>query len=216
MKIQAFDFSINVLRALLWRHNNAEDLEALLQNKQDELDRLNNDFWNDWIVDVFDLRTANDFGLSVWSIILNLPLSIESEGPATDNSNWGFGEFRFNFNNGNFTNHLNTITLDTEQARLLLRLRYYNLIIRPTVTQINAVLLELFGDQGNAFVIDGLNMTQRYIFQFQLDPKIQLYFNRFDILPRPSTVGSDFFILANIAWGFGEFRRNFNNENFRA
>ncbi|WP_231668322.1 DUF2612 domain-containing protein [Ralstonia solanacearum] len=33
-------------------------------------------FWENWIRDVFDLRTANDFGLSVWSEILGVPLAV--------------------------------------------------------------------------------------------------------------------------------------------
>lgn len=89
--IQAFDFSIDLLRTLLWQYNEAENLEALLTKKQEFLDSINNDFWQDWITDVFNLQTANEFGLSVWSIILNLPLFTTDDSSPSDFPAWGFG-----------------------------------------------------------------------------------------------------------------------------
>lgn len=71
---QEFDFSINLLEALIWQYNNAPRLESLLRQKQTWYDVNNRDFWQDWLRDVFDLRTANTFGLRVWSIILGLSL----------------------------------------------------------------------------------------------------------------------------------------------
>lgn len=95
--IQTFDFSANLLRALLWRNNEAPNLQALLQFKQDYFDSENEQFWSDWARDVFDLRTANEFGLNVWSIILGINITIEPVIPPVLNGNFGFGEFRLNF-----------------------------------------------------------------------------------------------------------------------
>ncbi|NIT55538.1 MAG: DUF2612 domain-containing protein, partial [Aliifodinibius sp.] len=67
------------------------------------------------ITDVFNLDTANDFGLSVWSVILNTPLTVENNEPEPDNSNWGFGNNRKNFNNGNFTAFGSSFALKTEE-----------------------------------------------------------------------------------------------------
>ena len=72
--IQSFDFSVNLLQALLWEYNEASNLQSILTQKQAWYNTNQSNFWNNWIVNVFDMRTANEFGLTVWSIILDLPL----------------------------------------------------------------------------------------------------------------------------------------------
>ena len=90
-QIQAFDFSVDLMRALLWQYNDAARLEALLRQKQTWYDANQSAFWSDWLADVFDLRTANDFGLSVWAIILDIPLIVASAVDPSDKPLWGFG-----------------------------------------------------------------------------------------------------------------------------
>ena len=63
--IQQIDYTVNVLRPLLWQYNQADNLRGLLELKQVFYDREQRDFWQNWYRDVFDLRTANDFGLTV-------------------------------------------------------------------------------------------------------------------------------------------------------
>ena len=65
--IQQFNFSVDLLRVILWQYNDAENIENLLTRKQTFYNTAHRDFFNNWIRDVFDLRTANDFGLSVWA-----------------------------------------------------------------------------------------------------------------------------------------------------
>ena len=216
MKIQAFDFSINVMKALLWRHNNAVNLQALLQDKQDALDELNQDFWESWIEDVFNLQTANDFGLSVWAIILNIQLTIDNTAPeTTDNSNFGFGPLRKNFNNGNFTSFGDQSILTTEDARIVLKLRYYQLITRGTIPECNKIVADVFTDK-TVYALDGLDMTISYVFSEYPSSALRLALNKFDLLPRPSAVQVKTVFQANGFFGFGSFRKNFNNGNFRS
>lgn len=73
-QVQSFDYSVDLLRSVLWAYNEAENLQGLLNAKQTWYDKNHVEFWESWITDVFDLRTANDFGLSVWAVILDLPL----------------------------------------------------------------------------------------------------------------------------------------------
>lgn len=216
MKIQSFDFSINVLRALLWRHNEAVNLQALLQNKQDALDELNQDFWESWIENVFNLQTANEFGLSVWSIILDTPLTIESTDPEPDNSNFGFGTFRKNFNNGNFTAFGGTSSLSIEDARIVLKLRFYQLVTRGTIPECNKIVADVFGPDITVYALDGLDMTMVYVFSEYISSSLRSALESFDLLPRPSTVEIvDIIFKPNTSFGFGSFRKNFNNGNFR-
>lgn len=215
MKIQSFDFSINVLRALLWRHNEAVNLQALLQNKQDTLDKLNKDFWESWFNDVFNLQTANRFGLSVWTVILNIPLTVIGTEPEPDNSNFGFGSFRKNFNNGNFTAFGGTSGLTLEDARIVLRLRYYQLITRGTIPECNKIINEVFSPI-TGYVTDGLDMTMQYNFNSYLHPSLRAVINKYDLLPRPSAVKINIQYRSNSYFGFGSFRKNFDNGNLRS
>ncbi len=213
MKIQSFDFSIDILKVLLWRHSQAENLQALLQDKQDAIDELNKDFWNQWIVDIFNLDTANDFGLSVWSAVLDLPITLDGSTDDTINSNFGFGSFRKNFNNGSFTTADGTVILTTEEARLALKLRYYQLVTRATVPECNKIVADVF--EGIVYVIDGLNMVIGYVFEETPSAGVRLILDNYDLLPRPSGVKVNYIYSPGSSFGFGGFRKNFENGNYR-
>lgn len=192
--VQTFDFSANLLRALLWRHNSAPNLTALVQNKQDFYDENTVDFWTDWYKDVFDLRTANEFGLGVWAIILGLSITVNNE-PQPFNTGWGFGEFRVNYFGANFNNPTQDIPISTEDARVLLRLRYYQLTANATVLDLNAMIADVFesfavGSPGH--VIDNFDMTMEYIFNFSLPFSLEGLLVLLDALPRPAGVSLTF------------------------
>ncbi len=215
MRIQEFNFSVNVLEALLWQYNDAEKLQSLLQSKQDWYNENQRDFWANWYHDVFDLRTANDFGLSVWSIILNIPLFVEVPFIEQTNDAWGFGSFRKNFNNGNFGAAGSSVNVLTkEQKRLILRLRYFQLCSRGAIPEINEFLFSVRDILGECYVLDGLNMTITYVFAIAPSANILYVLENFDILPRPAGVKLNLVVSVRDAWGFGEYRKNFNHGNF--
>lgn len=212
--IQTFDFSVDVLRGLLWQHNRAVALRALLDAKQTWHDENQTRFWQDWARDVFDLRTANAFGCQVWARILGIRLAPPpAEGSAEV---WGFGEFRQNFDNAPFApGGPDSVSLTVEQQRIVLQLRYFQLVMRPSVTEINRMLRYVFRDLGGVYVLDPLNMTAiTYVFDFVPDPRLAFVLEQFDVLPRPSTIGIQLITTAREAWGFGEFRQNFDNAPF--
>ncbi len=213
--IQPYDPSVNLLRALLWQYNDAEKIQSLLADKQAWFEQNQSGFWEDWVRDVFDLRTANDFGLSVWSIILDLPLAIPVTEITGERPSWGFGQYRLNFNRGNFRPQAGSvISLTTEQKRLALRLRYFQLANRGAIPEINRFIAYLFKGIGRVYVQDGLNMTMTYIFKFTPSAEIRLVLDRYDLLPRPAGVGVSRLISITPAWGFGQYRKNFNNGSF--
>lgn len=92
--IEEFDFSVNLLKALLWRHNDAANLQSLLESKNSWYEANQTDFWNDWVTNVFNLETANEFGLSVWAQILGIPLSLIV--PPNAGPQFGFGVMTYN------------------------------------------------------------------------------------------------------------------------
>lgn len=213
-QIQAFDFSVDLLRALLWQHNDATRLESLLRQKQEWYDVNQAAFWQDWTRDVFDLRTANDFGLAVWAIILDISLAVASQGDDPDKPIWGFDQYRENFNNGNFAS-ISSSQLSTEQKRLVLRLRYFQLVTRGTVPEVNTFFAYLFGPLGLAYVNDGYDMTARYVFNFPLSSALEMVLTNYDLLPRPAGVKVDYVVIGDAdGWGFGRYHENFTNGNF--
>lgn len=190
-KNQPFDFSVNALQAILWQYNKARNLKGLLAAKQDWYDKNQTQFWQDWYTNVFDLRTANDFGCSVWSVILGLPLAIEYE--ASDGENWGFAPYQNNFNRGNFAPPVLTpLPLTTAQKRVVLQLRYFQLITRGCPPEINKFLARIFQDLGPAYVVDNLNMTMQYVFAFNLPAPLAFILKYYRLLPAPAGVAVTF------------------------
>lgn len=213
-RIQDIDFSVNALRALLWEYNEAETLTSLVEQKNDWYAINQTQFWTDWLRDVFDLRTANDFGCTVWSIILGIPLQIIT--PPITKKNFGFGTFNTNFNHATFgTTSQSVIDLTTEQKRVMLQLRYFKLISRCNVIEINRVLKAILAPYGLAYVLGTLDMSSiKYVFKFRPSSQLMFIFQNADVLPRPSTLGLDMIISPRPVWGFGTFRKNFNNGTF--
>ncbi|UNY40191.1 structural protein [Pseudomonas phage vB_PcuM_ KLEP17-4] len=215
--VQQFDYSVDLLKALLWQHNSATALETLLRRKQEWYDENQRDFWQSWYTNVFNLDTANEFGLSVWSRILGVPLQVRIEG-SRDKQAFGFGVNHKNFNNGNFARgQAGEQPLTQEQSRLVLKLRYFQLVSRGSVTEINEWLSSLFGDQGNVFVVDSLDMTfVTYFFSFEPGSQLRFIFEKYDLLPRPAGVGVRYQVQVRPSFGFGENHLNFNNGSFGA
>jgi len=165
--------------------------------------------------DVFDLRTANAFGLKVWAIILDMPLNTVS--PPSTRKSWGFGQYHVNFGRGNFgLVGDNTSSLQLEDARLLLRLRYFKLICRPTVPEINDFMKYIFGDKGVVYTVDTNDMRYViYAFDFAPGSALSDLLKYYDVLPRPAGVG----VLIRVGeeakyFGFGQYHANFNRAPF--
>jgi hypothetical protein len=213
--IQFFDYAVDLLQAILWQYNNAANIQGLLELKSDWYFANQSQFWNYWFNNVFNLATANDFGLAVWSIILNQPTYINNGPPQSGYPAWGFGQYRKNFTNGNFQDtNGSTYQLPTEWARLLLQLRYFQLTSAGTVPEVNRELAYLFADFGPAYLQDRLDMTQCYVFDFDMPAALILILQNFDVLPRPAGVQSEYIQGNLITWGFGQYHGNFDNSNF--
>jgi len=209
MRIQEFNYNVNLLQAILWQYDEATNLLSLINQKQTWYDTYQSEFWSDWYTNVFNILTANQFGLSVWSYILNLPLYLDAPVEDPSKPNWGFNDNSaypvllntyFNFNNGNFSTIGTIINLTLEEQRFLLRLRYFQLVSNGVVSNedtglgINEFLDYLcrtsdINYSGTIYALDGLDMTITYVFtkpdfsQQLLDAIMIL-----DLLPRPTGV----------------------------
>lgn len=142
MNTQQFDFSVDLLNVILWQYNDATNLLSLLDQKQSWYNTNQTQFWENWYNQVFNLAPWNSqittFGLSVWSIILNMPLFIPI-GDVTPTVEWGFNtkppeNAYLNFNNAPFPPTQPNINLTPAQQHFLLLLKYFNCTNRGTVT----------------------------------------------------------------------------------
>lgn len=213
-RVQPFDVSTDLLQAMLWQYASAAKLQALAADEQAWFDRAHVQFWDDWRRDVFDLRTANDFGLSVWAFILDLPLL--AFAPASgDREVFGFAPFGLNFTNGNFGRDTSAaFGLSTAQRRLALRLRYFQLTTRGAVSEVNAFLADVFADFGPAYVLDDLDMNCTYVLGFVPPAPLSFVLGNFDLLPRPAGVGARILVNPAEYFGFAPYYLNFENGGF--
>lgn len=142
MNIQKFNYNVDILAVVLWQYNEATNLLSLLQQKQAWYDNNQTAFWDGWQNEVFNLAPWNDkitqFGLAVWSIILNMPLYIPI-GDVVSTDEWGFNQkppvnAYLNFTNAPFPPTTPVITLTAPQQHFLLLLKYFNCTTRGTIT----------------------------------------------------------------------------------
>ena len=214
MDRQVFDDSVDVLKALLWQYNDATNLQGLLESKQSWYNSEYEDFWNTWFDDVFNIDTCNDFGASVWAIILGISFTVQF--PPQDSPSWGFDPYNLNFFSANFGAASQTSkTVNLTQKRLILKLRYFQLISRGTIPETNQFMDYLFRNEGTVFVQDLYDMTYAvYIFDFAPTSQTLFVLQQYDLLPRPAGVGVQLQIVTRSAFGFAPYNLNFYSANF--
>lgn len=198
MKELTFNPQIDVQQCVLWQYANSPALRTLLQAKSDFYQQNVTQFWNDWFNDVFNINTATDFGLTVWGEILDFPRQIKS-------------------NTGTIHN------LTTEQYRTILKGQLLKFRMDGTVPQVNEWLKVVFGNQGNVFCLDNLDMTAiPFVFETNPTDEILWLLSNVDFLPRPAGVGYEVRIIGNDVFGFngsglqpfnqGTFYKNWNTD----
>ena len=227
MNIQLFNFSVDLFQAILWQYNDATRFLTLVREKQQWVNTNSQDFWINWYNNVFNLLTANAFGISVWSYILNVPLYINAPVDPDDKPVFGFNQYDptfptllntyLNFGNSNFSTKGQILALTIEEQRFLLRLRYFQLTTRGDVTDVNKFLNYLvttssIGFTGRLYMLDGLNMTITYVFTTADFPSDLLeVIQILDLLPRPAGVGIKYHINYGKQFGFNAFSPSFPN-----
>lgn len=149
-------FNGDISQAMKWMQNNAPKIQSLVQQKKDWYNKFHDVFWSNWERDVFDLRTANAFGIRIWCIILGVPSGELGLGAIIDG--WAYGPNRQNFiysgidpnlpdpnlKGGNFNGGSEVTIL--EEIRKILKLRYVAMTSNGNVKYINYMLRYIFND----------------------------------------------------------------------
>lgn len=149
-------YNTDQTQCLKWMQNNAPNIQALVNQKSDWYSQFHDNFWSNWAVNVFDVRTINTFGIMVWCIILGVPASLFGLYPVAGVA-WAFGANRQNYVyegeggvpnpnivGGNFYGGENTTILNIQEARWALMMRYAALVSNGRISFINRMLCYIF------------------------------------------------------------------------
>lgn len=189
MKIQQFDLDIPLLNAIPWQ-DDASNLRKLIEAKKKWYDINYQKFWIDWEKDVFNLNTASDFGIIIWSLIAGLPL-ISFEGSPVDYPAFGFAPFGLNFDNSNFATPPGfTRNLTQEQQRQLILWRFVSIFTDCSLHDVNLGFKRIFND--GSYAIDHLNMKMTYQLKMKAPSIMRMIYEKSEILPRPAGVKANF------------------------
>lgn len=230
MRIQQFDYTVDTLQTLLWKYSNTDNLLNIVQEFQSFMDIYHTQFWNNWYRNVFNLQTANIFGLSVWCIILNVPYYIDVNPELPNKPNFGFNAYDpsyptllntyLNFENSNFSTFGTIFSLTIEEQRFLLRLKYFQISGKFSIIKTNNFLNYLLSTsdinyEGTIYVLDGLDMSITYVFTSQSFPSNLLQvMQALNVLPNLAGVETKYHIDSGTVFGFGIYNQNFENGNF--
>jgi hypothetical protein len=122
-------------------------------------------------------------------------MSNNATGTATGNITFtSLDNGNLNYNNGNLAGALVVPTLTQEEQRIALQLRYYQLVSRGAVTEVNQFLNYLFGSQGGAWMIDNFDMTITYEFGFSISGVLLSVINAYQLLPKPAGVAVSYIV----------------------
>ncbi|ABL96828.1 hypothetical protein BcepF1.097 [Burkholderia phage BcepF1] len=151
-------YNSDVMQALKWMQNNAPKIQSLLQQENDWYRTYNTRFWENWFDSVFNIKTANPFGLQVWCIILGLPSTKFGLYPI--DTAWAYGDQRENYVwsggspapadanlvGGNFYGGSDSTLLNLDEVRYALMLRYAALVGNGRIEYVNRMLQWIFND----------------------------------------------------------------------
>jgi len=208
----------NLNTCVLWQYNDAAKLQQLIAYKQAFSSENNSMFLFSWYGLYFLLEGAEENGLALWATILNLAIYFLDNVSPPDYPAIGFIAYGDNFYGksppdpeagmgANFAvGGSGVSSLSTAERRLLLMLRYYQITTRGTVTEINKMLADLFG---NAYVIDNHDMSMTYVFNDPVSANLQDYLRKNDILPRPAGVKRKITYYFRYSFGFEDYQDAF-------
>lgn len=183
--IERFD----VWRTMLSQYANSPILTRLVENMDAYLDQTAN--FDDFYDLVWNIDTAQGEGLDIWGRIVNVSrnLSVQSSDLWFGYEEAGETAQPFNqapFYSGQQIN--DTFALTDSAFRVLIFAKALANICDGSIPAINQILLNLFPNRGNCYVVDGLDMTMAFKFDFALTPVELAIIAQSGALPKSSGV----------------------------
>lgn len=168
--------SVNLDQTIISQYGNSPRILAIVQG-MDENIRPDADI--DGFYDaIFNVATANLFGLAIWSRIVGIPQSLIVA--------------------------LGSYLSDADTFRSLVMLKALSNILYPSSQAINQLLQNWLGAGSRAYVQDLGKMTMAYVFEFVLTTEQTQILNNSTIFLRPSGVLATIIATQFPVFGFAE------------
>jgi len=178
---------MNIDPTVISQYSASPTLRLLLQTMADYYDPTAD--LDAFFTYVWDVNTAVGYGLDRLGRVVGVGRVLQvSTGtylgfyPQTDVESFGYGVF---FSG---TGSTNNFSLTDDAYRLLILAKAASNISDGSIPSINAILMSLFPGRGDCWVIDNLNMTMVYNFNFVLSPVEQAIVAQSGVLPKPCGV----------------------------
>lgn len=221
MAIGDLDFSLREGdNILLWQYSNTPRLSQIVQNEIAFFKENAQDFFSNWYNDVFNLKTANSFGLNVWGFILGLPrlgispanYIIDQDGDVLRLYNQKTEQYHTIWLEGDspkLSVELNPtkanpypLQIEDEPYRRCLMARLLLLNSNLSIKSINEFLFVLFGGKP-VFARDNFDMTIDIIFKYYPSDVDLVVLTTPELSPRPMGVEMNYRIDVGGANYFG-------------
>lgn len=176
----------------LWQYESAEKLKKIISNKQSFLKENVEDFFNNWLKNVFTIDTANGFGLDLWGKFLGVPRP-------------------------SYIDDGQTVYFTDDQYRTVIKGRLMLMMSNGSIHSINKYLNYLFPDKP-VFAMDYYNMTMNIIFFYTPSAQEMAIIQMDGFLPRPAGVKVNYVIAPqDEVFGFdGQDMSTFDQGTFLA
>ena len=181
--------SIPLTDNILWQYDSSPNLKSLIESKQNWYNTNNDKFYSGLINNFLNLSTANDWGLTLWGIILQVPRIYTINGVET--------------------------SLERERYRKILQAKLIQIKMTGTIPEINYLMNFLFGAYGTVKVTDNFDMTITYRFNFVLTDLQVAVLRDTNLLSTPAGVRANIISLDSNVFGFnGSNALPFNQGRF--
>lgn len=182
---------IDLSKCFLWQYDEGGNLRTILQNEVNFINENVSQFWSNFLRDIFNINTANDFGLSLWGTTLGIPR------PMYENSQ---GEI---------------VPFDTEQYRMLLKGAILLMNSTASVHDINLYLESVFPGKP-VFCADTHDQTMVLNFFYDPSDEEMAIIDQDQYFPRPAGVNKRIKIFSpDKTLGFqGSELQDFDNGTF--
>lgn len=167
---------INYEQTVISQYGNSPTILTLIQQANTNIDPSAD--IDNFFSTIFNVATANLFGLAIWSRIVGIPQSLIAE--------------------------LGTYLDDADTFRSLIMLKALANISRASAPAQNQLLQNWLGAGSRAYVQDLGNMAMSYVFEFALTPTQLLILKQSGIFLRPAGVLTNIVATAFPVFGFSE------------
>lgn len=139
---------------------------------------------------IWNIQTAQGYGLDVWGRIVGVLRTVSIPGSSTflgfnEANSWtGFGQGGF-YGGGGISNNF---VLSDADFRVLILAKAAGNISDGAIPSVNQILLNLFPNRGDCYVVDNQDMSLTYKFSFPLTPIELAIMEQSNVLPNAAGV----------------------------